>query len=143
MEAAVSQNDPQLKDLTRALLLGISLGTVSVTLAGCVPQQSALPVQSEVPEPQLFSQALSSGDPRVVNAYLVTYPGSPRVSTLLSSLPPQTLAGVSRNAVAQLPPQTLNRLPPRVHTQLVPPPVMARTRDGGGEPNRGSERSSS
>jgi len=125
-------NEENLTGLTRSLLLGVSLGAISLTQVGCAPQAGTtatpartayaaqpapITVRSE-DERQICTRALRSQSVADVNRLLTTYPDSRCIVPLLSAMPARTLAGLSPDAVAGLPSAVRGALPARVTASL-------------------------
>jgi hypothetical protein len=131
-------DEVDLKGLTRALLLGASLGTLPIAIVGCTtspeggmaaqPAAAAAepmragPTQSEL---MLCEAALATKDPRRVGALLFNYPSATCIPSVLAAMPPQVLAQISPQAVARISPEIKRRLSPRVAQQLRLPPTTA------------------
>jgi hypothetical protein len=117
----MTKRERDLKAITRALVLTVSVSGTALTIAGCVPEGSNIE-KSNLAEGKLYSQITATGDVRLIDSYLLTYPSSPRIPHLLDSLPSRSLVSVSRGAVASLPDNIKNKLSPRVRTALLGPP---------------------
>ena len=141
--------DPKLAALTRSLVLGVSVGTISLTQVGCAAVQNTFGANpsdgSAVPqatpqesvtieglgqaETQLCSRALETQSPADVDAVLLRYPESRCIGPLLSAMPASTLSALSRDAVAGLPRGVLLALPYEVLDEL---PNVARVQQAMG-----------
>ena len=140
MGGAMAEDDVA-AGLTRALLLGVSLGTVALTQVGCepavAPRAAAGAGPDAAPEAALCERALETSDPRDVEALLVAHPRGDCVIPTLAALPPQTLPAISPAVLARLPTSVRDRIPPRVAARLRMP-LESRTSDreeaGGGGP---------
>jgi hypothetical protein len=139
--------DPKLAALTRSLVLGVSVGTISLTQVGCAAFQSATggapPDESAAPqaapqapvafeglaegESQLCSRALETRSPEDVDAVLLRYPESRCVGPLLGAMPASTLGALSTAAVSGLPRSVLLRLPYEVLAELPSVPRVRQT----------------
>jgi hypothetical protein len=124
-----------LKGLTRALLLGASLGTLPIAIVACTTSPEGAQPAASAAEPMragstqselmLCESALATKDPRRVGALLVNYPSATCIPSVLAAMPPQVLAQISPHAVARISPEIRRRLSPRVAAQLRLPPTTA------------------
>jgi hypothetical protein len=112
----MSEEEAAHRSLTRALILGVSLGVLPLVTVGCMPitQESSLSGS----EREQYAEALRTGDPRAVDAFLSTFPNSLYAPMLLDALSLQVLVRLSPTVVANLSPKTLSRLSPSVRAQL-------------------------
>jgi hypothetical protein len=130
--------DPKLAALTRSLVLGVSVGTISLTQVGCAAIQDAVGAgpseESAQPraapresvaveglgeaESQLCSRALETQSPADVDAVLLRYPESRCIGPLLGAMPASTLRALSGQAVSGLPRGVLLALPHDVLDEL-------------------------
>ena len=117
--------DEGLSNLTRSLLVGISLGSVVLTQVGCAPEEvEAMVAQTSgdmalAPrERSLCAAALKSQSAADVDQLLLRYPKSRCISPLLRSMPPSVLSSLSFRAVNAVSPEILASLPPYVLSQL-------------------------
>jgi hypothetical protein len=126
-----------LNALTRSLMLGVSMGTITLTQVGCqqLPSpgsvsnetQAASPMTTEgMPqgEANLCARALETKSPNDVDAVLLQYPQSRCVRPLLSAMPAATLVALSPDAVSGIPRETLRLLPCNVLVQLPSVPTV-------------------
>ncbi|RWO63267.1 MAG: hypothetical protein E5Y65_02175 [Mesorhizobium sp.] len=125
-------NDQKLSALTRSLIVGASLGTVSLTVVGCVPFQGLAESQVtraaaglEGEERRLCTRALQTKSVDDVNALMVRHPDSRCIAPLLGAMPASVLAALSPSAVAGLSQDVVSALPRRVLAQL---PTLPRKR---------------
>jgi hypothetical protein len=130
-------NEVDLKGLTRALLLGASLGTLPVTIVGCVPatetgvstDKIVSPYAPQVPSTQsesaLCAAALQSRSARAVDTLLLAYPSAGCIPSVLSAMPPSVLVQISPTALAAMSPSVKRQIPPSVVAQLRFPVVQA------------------
>lgn len=121
-----------LTQLTRSIMLGVSIGTVALTQVGCTEEQLAQAVM--LGEQEACARALASKAAADANLVLERFSGSQCIPSLLAALPPATLAALSPAAVAGVDADILSALSPEVRAQLpipAPPrvPVSAITRD--------------
>jgi hypothetical protein len=137
--------DPKLAALTRSLVLGVSVGTISLTQVGCAAIQDAVGAgpseESAQPqaapresvavegESQLCSRALETQSPADVDAVLLRYPESRCIGPLLAAMPASTLGALSGQAVSGLPRGVLLALPFDVLDEL---PNVSRVRQAMG-----------
>lgn len=106
-----------LQSLTRALLLGtslISLSALSACIASGRDPISAVELQS-------FNEAVRAGQSRNVLAFMQTFPNSSLIPALLEVQTPTTLKQIPQTAVLNLPASTVSALSPRVRSQLALP----------------------
>jgi len=141
-------SDPKLSALTRSLVLGVSVGTISLTQVGCAAVQEAFGTESfgqpagpaapqqsgtldglSAGENQLCSRALETQSPSDVEAVLLRYPESQCVGPLLGAMPASTLGALSSEAVSALPRSVLLTLPYEVLDEL---PSVPRVRQAMG-----------
>ena len=109
-----------LRDLTRKIVLGVTVGGAPLLTIGCAAPPQAQPVVAapELPEKQQVSQLLASRDPQAIDAFLAAHPTSRYNVSLLNSLPPSVLASLSRSTIAELPPQVTRHLTRRTRHAL-------------------------
>ena len=118
-------NDQKLSALTRSLIVGASLGTVSLTVVGCLPFQGTAESQVtraasglEGDERKLCTRALQTKSVDDVNALMVRHRDSRCIAPLLGAMPASVLAALSPKAVAGLSQDVISALPRRVQAQL-------------------------
>jgi hypothetical protein len=117
-----------LNGLTRALLVSVSLGTISLTQVGC-----AIPgVGPTATRQELCEQALRSGDARDVDRLIRRYPGADCIAPTLAALPPQTLSRISPAALDRLPATVRRQIPPQTAIYLRFPPAQQNDTSSGG-----------
>lgn len=105
-----------LTQLTRSIMLGVSVGTVALTQVGCTPYDLAQ--AGLLTEQEACARALASKATADVNLVLEIFPTSQCIPSLLAAMPPATLASLSPAALAGLSPEVLRALPPGVRAQL-------------------------
>lgn len=135
-------NEESLSGLTRSLLLGVSLGAITLTQVGCAPEvqdgtaatvaptvrpgtaPATITVRS-VDEQQLCIRVLRTRAVTDINELLTQYPNSRCIAPILVSLPMRVLAGLAPEAVRGMSPEVLASLPPDVRGML---PTVAQPR---------------
>lgn len=108
----MSSGSRTVSDLTRALILGASLGGVSLVSVGCAPTVTTTPQSDTQAVRDLCARVLSTKDPRDLEQLFQSYPTSSCLNPTLSALPPQTLTQVSPAVLAGVPTSVRNRIPP-------------------------------
>jgi hypothetical protein len=121
----MSKDETRRSSLTRSLLAGVALGSVTLVQVGCAPQdggadpagftQASGSVKTEA---ELSNRALTTRTRRDVEALLQTYPNGRSVPATLAAMPPETLSQVSPSVVERMSPATLDRLSPETATQM-------------------------
>ena len=118
-----------LTQLTRSIMLGVSVGTVALTQVGCTPYDLAQ--AGLMTEQEACARALASRTTADVNLVLELFPNSQCIPSMLAAMPPATLASLSPAALAGLSPEILRALPQAVRAQLpvgTRSPVVINTR---------------
>ena len=116
--------DKGLEKLTRALVVGVSIGSVPLVTVGCAQFGStgiasldfsnAYAAQSA----ELCSKALKSKLAGDVDAVMTAFPGGSCIIPLLRALPPKTLVALSPGALKGLTPGIKRQIPKSVAVYL-------------------------
>lgn len=96
--------------MSKKLLLSVALGTTPIVGAMQVEAQQNVNAQ--------FEQAAQTGDPALINEFLLQNPNSPLVRQLLTNLPPETLEFIDPSAVDAISPAIINGLPAATRSAL-------------------------
>lgn len=141
---SLSDQKSSLSRLTRSLMMGASVGTISFATVGCSQIDDALAGLQGISSPQantasqlsvdgregqLCETALRTQSATDVNRLLTEYPSSRCIAPVLNSMPSSTLSALSTQAVSRINPNVVSRLSPRVRAQL---PVLQSIRSPGG-----------
>jgi hypothetical protein len=119
------------KDLTRALLLGASLGGVALVQVGCerlpdllgtgggsAGDGTSMSSEESAAADSLCQRALETENATDLEALLQTYPRAPCLNPTLLALPPATLTLVSPSVLGRLPTDVRNSIPARAESFL-------------------------
>lgn len=110
----MEQDRDKLRALTRALVLGVAVGTPALGLTGCATP-AAVQRQGDSTEARSAAfAAVSSGSPREIERVIQTYPDAGSTVDMLNSLPSSVLVKVSPAAIRSLPPASRRQLSPAV-----------------------------
>lgn len=117
--------EKSLSQLTRSLMMGVSVGTIALTQVGCTApagyggqRAGGAPQVSSEGEERLCNRALETRAASDVNALLVAYPSSRCIVPLLNTLPASTLGSLSVSALTGLSPSVRRAIPTRIRSQL-------------------------
>jgi hypothetical protein len=128
--------------LTRALLLGATVGAGPLLQVGCAPVPQAETVRAEgavqaparttprASEDEMCARAMDTRAARDVEALIRAYPGGDCVAPTLGAMPPATLAAISPAAIQGLTPAVRSRIPASAQRHL-------RNLSGGNDGDRG------
>jgi len=116
--------DKGLEKLTRALVVGVSIGSVPLLTVGCA-QFGSTGIASlgfsnayAVRSAELCSIALNSKLASDVDAVMTAFPGGTCIIPLLRALPPKTLGALSPGALKGLTPGIQRQIPDSVAVYL-------------------------
>lgn len=84
-------------------MLSVALGATPII--GITQAEAQVSVESQ------FERAAQSGDPLLINEFLLNNPNSPMVRQLLANLPPETLQFIDSSAIEAVSPAIINGLP--------------------------------
>jgi hypothetical protein len=111
----VSGSERTAAALSRALVMGATLGTIPLMQIGCAPQAVA-PVPAVaapiVSEEEYCRRALATSSVADAEALLRAYPAGRCIGPVLSALPRETLAQISPATLQALPAETRASIPP-------------------------------
>jgi hypothetical protein len=121
----MARDEADRSGLTRALLVGVALGTVPLLSVGCAqleqvfqPNPDARPeardassVAAQGSEQELCDRALASRARGDVEALIARFPSARCIPDVLSALTPQTLNQLSPATLGLIPPETQRRIP--------------------------------
>jgi hypothetical protein len=124
----MSRDETRRSSLTRSLLAGVALGSVTLVQVGCATQDGAGGTAgftqasgSVGTQAELCDRALASRTRGDVEALLRAYPNGRCVPATLAAMPPQTLSQLSPSMVGRMSPTTLGRVPPEAAIHLRTP----------------------
>jgi hypothetical protein len=112
----MSNEQRSARALTRSLMLGLSIGTVSVVQVGCTPTQSVQVSSGSVAT--LCQRALQTRQVGDLEALLRSAPRADCVGPTLAAMPRSTLVQVSPRLLAALPASVRSQLPTEVKNQI-------------------------
>jgi hypothetical protein len=148
----MARGEAEKTGLTRALLMGVALGTIPLVQVGCAQIEEALntgaATQPQATQPQatdstpgaavvtgsereLCDRALASRQRQDVEALISRYPSAGCIPSVLAAQSPQTLNQISPAVLAALPPSTVRRIPQSTRAQLRLPFAPGSDRSGG------------
>jgi hypothetical protein len=117
---AMPGDELNLKELTRALLMGASMTTLPTIFAGCSASSSDQLEQlsNTITVQYLCRDALESANVEKVETILTTFPASRCIPSLLDAMPPEILTRISPEALGGLPANIRRQISPNVASQL-------------------------
>ena len=125
VEGAMPGDESNLKELTRALWLGVSLGTLPVGMGVSAQVQTAQAdmgaesaASGGLSESQACDIALASGARSALERLLTRFPKSACIPSVLLSTSPRILAQIAPKTLAGLPASTIRRIPQQVRRHL-------------------------
>lgn len=89
--------------MSKKLLLSVALGATPII--GVTQVEAQVSVETQ------FERAAQSGDPSLINEFLINNPNSPLVRQLLANLPPETLQFLDPSAIGAVSPTIISGLP--------------------------------
>ncbi|WP_181708508.1 hypothetical protein [Chthonobacter rhizosphaerae] len=125
----MEQDRDKLRALTRALIVGVAVGTPALSLSGCVTPMSVQRQGDSAEARSAAFAAVASGSPRSVERVIREYPNAGSTVDMLNALPASVLVRVSPAAVRSLPAASRNQLSPSVLRvlRIRPAPSEARS----------------